>query len=286
MSVPFIIWLIIFAYIPLVGWVIAFQDYKPQNGFFGSKWVGFKHFVDLFNARLFYRALRNTLAMSLLGLVSGFTITLTFALLLNELRVVWFKRATQTISYLPHFVSWVIVATIVTNFLAISGPINELLVKIGILKTPYNFMINPNLFYFIVVLADVWKETGWGAIIYLAAITGIDSQIYEAAELDGANRVQKVFFVTIPCIRGTIIILLILSVGGILNTGFEKQMLLGNTMVSERSLVLDLYSLNYGIGLLRYSFGTAIGIFKSVISIALVFGANTLARKVGESSLV
>jgi putative aldouronate transport system permease protein len=178
------------------------------------------------------------------------------------------------------------VATIVTNFLAISGPINELLMKIGVIKTPYNFMINPNLFWWIVVLADVWKETGWGAIIYLAAIVGIDSQIYEAAELDGANRLQKIFFVTIPCIRGTIIILLILSIGGLLNVGFERQMLLGNTLVSEKSLVLDLYSLNYGIGLLRYSYGTAIGIFKSVLSVLLVFGANTLARKVGESSLV
>jgi putative aldouronate transport system permease protein len=282
LTVPFIIYLIIFAYIPLFGWIIAFQDYKPQFGFLNQKWVGLKHFVDLFKAPMFYRALRNTLGMSLLGIVSGFTITLTFALLLNELRMLFFKRVTQTISYLPHFVSWVIVATIVTNLLSLSGPINELLLKLGLLKEPFNFMVKPKLFWWIIVIADVWKETGWGAIIYLAAITGIDSQIYEAADLDGASRLQKVFKITIPSIRSTMVILLILAVGGVLNTGFERQMLLGNSLVSEYSLVLDLYSLNYGIGLFRYSFGTAIGIFKSLVSLTLVLSANAMARKIGE----
>lgn len=285
-SVPFIVWLIIFAYIPLVGWVIAFQDYKPQNGFFGSPWVGLKHFINLFNERLFYRALRNTLGMSFMGIVAGFTFPLVFALLLNELRILAFKRVTQTISYLPHFVSWVIVAGIVTNILAVTGPINDLLIQLGVIKQPYDFLIQPRLFWWIIVIADVWKETGWGAIIYLAAITGIDAQIYEAAELDGANRLQKIFYVTIPSIRGTIIILLILSIGNLLSTGFERQMLLGNTLVTEKSLVLDLFSLNYGIGLMRYSFGTAIGIFKSVVSLTLVLFANWLARRAGESHLI
>jgi putative aldouronate transport system permease protein len=285
-SVPFIVWLIIFAYIPLVGWVIAFQDYKPQNGFFGSPWVGFKHFINLFNERLFYRALRNTLGMSFMGIVAGFTFPLVFALLLNELRIFSFKRITQTISYLPHFVSWVIVAGIVTNILSVTGPINELLIRLGIIKQPYDFLIQPHLFWWIIVIADVWKETGWGAIIYLAAITGIDAQVYEAAELDGANRLQKIFYVTIPSIRGTIIILLILSIGNLLSTGFERQMLLGNTLVTEKSLVLDLFSLNYGIGLMRYSFGTAIGIFKSMVSLTLVLFANWLARRAGESHLI
>jgi putative aldouronate transport system permease protein len=178
------------------------------------------------------------------------------------------------------------VASIVTNITSVTGPINEILLKIGVLKQPYNFMIQPQLFWWIIVIADVWKETGWGAIIYLAAITGIDSQIYEAAELDGANRLQKMFRITIPCIRGTIIILLILSIGGLLNTGFERQMLLGNTLVSEKSLVLDLFALNYGIGLRRYAFGTAIGIFKSVISVTLVLFANWLAKRAGESTLI
>jgi putative aldouronate transport system permease protein len=282
MSIPFIVWLIIFAYVPLAGWVIAFQDYKPQFGFLNQKWVGLKQFVELFNTPMFYRALRNTLGMSILGLIFNFTITIIFALLLNELRMLPFKRVTQTISYLPHFVSWVIVATIVINLLSITGPINELLMKLGILKEPYNFMVKPHLFWWIIVLADVWKETGWGAIIYLAAITGIDSQIYEAADIDGVSRLQKVFRITIPCIRPTMIILLILAVGSLINIGFERQMLLGNSLVTERSLVLDQYSLNYGIGLFRYSYGTAIGIFKSVVSVIMVFGANSLARKAGE----
>jgi putative aldouronate transport system permease protein len=177
------------------------------------------------------------------------------------------------------------VASIATNILAVTGPINELLIKMGILSQPYNFMIQPKLFWWIIVIFDVWKETGWGAIIYLAAITGIDSQIYEAAELDGANRLQKMFRVTIPCIRGTIIILLILSIGNLLSTGFERQMLMGNTLVSEKSLVLDLFALNYGIGLRRYSFGTAIGIFKSLVSVTLVIFANWLAKRAGESTL-
>jgi putative aldouronate transport system permease protein len=282
MSVPFVIWLIIFAYIPLIGWVIAFQDYKPQFGFLDQKWVGLKQFVDLFKTPMFYRALRNTLGMSILGLVINFSVTIVFALLLNELRVLPFKRITQTISYLPHFVSWVIVATIVINLLSITGPVNDLLIKLGILETPYNFMVKPHLFWWIVVLADCWKETGWGAIIYLAAITGIDSQIYEAADIDGASRLQKVFRITIPCIKPTMVILLILGVGSLINIGFERQLLLGNSLVTDRSLVLDQYSLNYGIGLFRYSYGTAIGIFKSVVSVIMVFGANALARKAGE----
>jgi putative aldouronate transport system permease protein len=282
MSVPFVIWLIIFAYIPLAGWVIAFQDYKPQFGLFDQKWAGLKQFAELFKAPMFYRALRNTLGMSILGLIINFSAAIVFALLLNELRILPFKRITQTISYLPHFVSWVIVATIVINLLAITGPVNELLVNLGILETPYNFMVKPKLFWWIVVLADCWKETGWGAIIYLAAITGIDSQIYEAADIDGAGRLQKVFRITIPCIRPTMIILLILGIGSLINIGFERQLLLGNSLVTDRSLVLDQYSLNYGIGLFRYSYGTAIGIFKSLVSILMVFGANSLARKAGE----
>ena len=286
MSLPFVVWLFIFAYIPLFGWIIAFQEYKPQLGFFSQKWVGLKQFIDMFHAKMFYRALINTLGMSILGLIFNFTVTLTFALLLNELRLLFFKRITQTISYLPHFVSWVIVAAIVTNLLSLSGPVNDLLTKIGVLKEPYNFMVQPQLFWWIVVIADVWKEMGWGAIIYLAAITGIDTQIYEAAELDGVNRRQKIFFITIPCIKNTIIILLILSIGGIINIGFERQMLLGNPLVTEKSLVLDYYSLNYGIGLFKYSYGTAISIFKSMVSILMMLGANSLAKKVGESSLI
>ncbi|MDR3284129.1 MAG: ABC transporter permease subunit [Treponema sp.] len=286
LSLPFVIWLIIFKYIPLTGWTMAFQDYKPHLGFFAQKWVGFKHFADLFKAPLFYQALRNTLGMSILGLVFGFTASIAFAILLNELRTLRFKRFTQTVSYLPHFVSWVIVANIVTSLLSPSGSINELLTRWGLVRQPVNFMTKPDLFWWIVVFSDIWKETGWNAIIYLAAMTGIDRQIYEAAEIDGANRLQKICYVTLPGIRPTIIILLIMSIGNIINTGFEKQFLLGNTVVAAKALVLDKYALDFGIGLFRYSFGTAIGIFKSVVSIILLFCANSLAQKAGEDKLI
>ncbi|MDR2178101.1 MAG: ABC transporter permease subunit [Treponema sp.] len=286
LSAPFVVWLIVFKYIPLTGWAMAFQDYKPQFGFFQQEFAGLKHFKALFAARQFYLALQNTLGMSLLGLVFGFSTSIAFAILLNELRALHFKRFAQTVSYLPHFVSWVIVANIVTTILSPSGPVNELLIRAGIFKEPYNFMIRQDLFWWIVVFSDIWKETGWNAIIYLAAITGIDAAIYEAAEIDGVNRLQKIWYITLPGIRSTITILLIMSIGNIINIGFEKQMLLGNSVVSAKSLVLDKYALDYGIGLFRYSFGTAIGIFKSVVSIILLIGANAAARRIGEDHLI
>jgi putative aldouronate transport system permease protein len=280
---PFVVWLIVFKYIPLSGWIIAFEDFKPHRGFLEQEFVGFKHFKALFSAPMFYQALTNTLGMSVLGLMFGFTTSITFAVLLNELRFLPFKRFTQTVSYLPHFVSWVIAANIVASILAPSGPLNEILVLLGL--EPVNFMLKPNLFWWIVVFADVWKETGWNAIIYLAAMAGIDSQIYEAAEIDGTSRLQKIWYITLPGIRSTVVILLILTIGNIINIGFEKQFLLGNAVVAQKALVLDKYALDFGIGLFRYSFGTAIGIFKSVVSVILLFAANSAAKKFGEERL-
>jgi putative aldouronate transport system permease protein len=285
LSVPFVVWLVVFKYIPLAGWTMAFQDFKPHLGVFDQTWVGLKHFRDLFKAPMFYQALQNTLGMSFLGLVFGFVTSIGFALLLNELRFLPFKRFSQTVSYLPHFVSWVVAASIVTSMLSVSGPINELLLFLGVVSAPINFMGKPEYFWFLVTIADVWKEMGWSAIIYLAAMTGIDSQIYEAAEIDGVSRFQKIWYITLPGISATIIILLILSIGNIINIGFEKQMLLGNAVTATKSLVLDKYALDFGIGLFRYSYGTAIGIFKSVVSIGLLFLANYLAKRSGRGKL-
>ncbi|HOJ98427.1 MAG TPA: ABC transporter permease subunit [Termitinemataceae bacterium] len=285
LSVPFVIWLIIFCYIPLVGWVIAFQDYKPHLGFFNQEWVGLKHFEALFKAPMFYQALWNTLGMSVLLLVFGFTSSIGFALLLNELTSLKFKKFVQTVSYLPHFVSWVIVASIITSMLSLSGPINEWLVDWGILKKPFDFMAQPDLFWWIVVFADMWKETGWNAIIYLAAMSAIDPQLYEAALVDGANRLQRIWYITLPGIRYTVITLLILSIGNIINIGFERQYLLGNAVVAPKALVLDKYALDFGIGLFRYSYGTAIGIFKSGVSIVMLVIANQLAHRFGERKI-
>lgn len=286
MSAPFVIWVIVFKYAPLVGWLMAFQDYKPAKGILGSKWVGLKHFITLFKEEQFYQALTNTLGMSILAIVFGTLCSITFAILLNEMRGVKYKKLVQTISYLPHFVSWVVVANIVGQLLSPSGVVNELLVNLHILKQPINFLAIPNMFWGIVTASDIWKETGWNAIIYLAAITGIDMQLYEAAKVDGANRWQQIWNITLPSIKGTIIILLIMNIGGLVNIGFEKQYLLGNNIVAEKSLVLDKYVLDYGIGMMRYSYGTAIGIFKSVVSIILIWFANRLAKKSGEGQLI
>jgi putative aldouronate transport system permease protein len=264
---------------------MAFQDYRPNLGWFKSPFVGLKHFIELFRAPLFYRALRNTLGMSGLLLVFGTFMAITFAVLLNELRFLPFKRFTQTVSYLPHFVSWVVVASIITQMLSISGPVNEILISLGWIKEPTNVMIKPEYFWQLVTIADVWKEMGWNAIIYLAAMAGIDAQIYEAAEIDGVNRLQKILYVTLPGIKNTVIILLILSIGNILNIGFERQFMLQNAVTAPVALVLDYYALQYGIQMFRYSFGTAIGIFKSMVSVMVLFLANYLARKSGSGRI-
>lgn len=286
MSAPFVIWVIVFKYVPLTGWIMAFQDYKPKLGMWGSQWVGLKHFRALFQEEQFYQALQNTLAMSILAIVFSTIFSVSFALLLNEMRSVKLKRVVQTVSYLPHFVSWVVVANIIGQMLSTTGLVNEVLMGLHIIESPVNFMAQPNMFWGVVTGADLWKETGWNAIIYLAAITGIDVQLYEAAKVDGANRWQQIKSITLPSIKGTIIILLIMAIGNLINIGFEKQYLLGNNTVASKSLVLDKYALDYGIGMMRYSYGTAIGMFKSVVGIVLIFFANRLAKKTGEGQLI
>lgn len=288
MSFPFVVWVIIFKYLPLFGWTMAFQNYKPQLSFFEQQWVGFKHFIDLFQEPLFYESLKNTLGMSILGLVFGTGSAILFALLLNELRYTKFKKLVQTISYLPHFISWVVAATIVTNMLANAGIVNEILMKLNIISQPINFLSSTSMFWGIVTASDVWKEMGWNAIIYLAAMTAIDPELYDAAKVDGAGRFRRMFSITLPLIKSTILVLLIMSIGNILNIGFEKQMLLGNPTVATKSLVIDKYALDYGIGMFRYSFGTAIGIFKSVVGIILIFLANNVSKKFndGEGGLM
>ena len=288
MSFPFVIWVIIFKYLPLFGWTMAFQNYKPQLSFFEQEWVGFKHFVALFNESLFYEALKNTLGMSILGLVFGTCSAILFALLLNELKYTKFKKIVQTISYLPHFISWVVAATIVTSILSNAGIVNEILMKLNIISQPIKFLSSTSMFWGIVTASDVWKEMGWNAIIYLAAMTAIDPELYDAAKVDGAGRFRRMFSITLPLIKNTILVLLIMSIGNILNIGFEKQMLLSNKVIESKALVIDKYALDYGIGMFRYSFGTAIGIFKSVVGIILIYLANKASKKFndGEGSLL
>lgn len=286
MSLPFVLWIIIFCYTPLVGWLMAFQDYTPTKSILNQQYVGLYHFKKLFQDPLFYKAMKNTLGMGILGLIFGFLSSITFALFLNELRFTRMKKLTQTISYLPHFVSWVIVANIVRTSLAPSGIINTILQNMNLIEKPIMFFSDKKYFWWIVTFSDVWKETGWNAIIYLAAMTSIDQSMYEAARVDGATRLQQMWNITLPAIKPVISILLIMSIGNLINIGFEKQMLLGNNVIKDAALVLDKYALDYGIGLFKYSYGTAIGIFKSVVSIILVFTFNRIAKKTGQGHLM
>lgn len=287
MSLPFAVWIVIFSYVPVWGWLTAFQNYKPKNSILDQKWVGFENFIELFQDERFYIVLRNTLAMSTMGMIVGFTIPVIFALLLNEIKGQFFKRSVQTISYLPHFVSWVVVAGLVYKMLSTDGgAVNQLLMWLNIIDQPIQFMAKGNLFWGIVTASDLWKEMGWSSIIFLAAMAGIDPELYEASTVDGAGRFRKMWHITLPGIRTTFMVLFILSIGHLIGIGFEKQFLLGNPLVSDYSEVFDLYALKYGIQLSRYSYGTAIGIFNSVVSILLVFIANGIYKRITKETVI
>ena len=281
----FVVYGFVFCYLPLGGWIMAFQNYKPKDGLFGSQFVGLAKFQQLFSDDTFLGVIRNTLAMGVLNLVTTFIMAILFAILLNEVRTVWWKKTIQTISYLPHFLSWIIVTGILHDALSTSGIVNELLVNLGIFETELNFFAYPKYFWGIVAFANVWKETGWNAIIYLAAITSIDPSLYEAASIDGAGRFAKIWNITLPGIRSTIMILLLMNVGNVLNAGFEVQYLLGNGLVQNVSQTIDIYVLKWGISQGDYAIGTAAGIFKSVVSIALIVAANMFAKRTGDDSL-
>ena len=282
-SLVFFAYGILFNYIPLVGWVMAFQNYKPKTGLLHSKWIGMEKFKFLFADANFLLDIRNTLAMGILNLATTFIMAILFAILLNELKSKGGKRVVQTISYLPHFLSWIIVTGILHDALSASGIVNEILGNLG--ATPINFFAEPKYFWGIVAFANVWKETGWNAIIYLAAITSIDPSLYEAAKIDGAGRWGQIRHVTRPSLRPTIMILLLMNIGWVLNAGFEVQYILGNGLVKRVSETIDIYTLTWGISQNDYSLGTAAGIFRSAVSIALILISNYVARRTGEDKL-
>lgn len=287
MSVPFLIHIIIFKYVPIWGWIMAFQNYWPGKGLFQQMWAGLDNFRFLFRDPVFYQVLRNTLAMSVIKLIFGMVSSITLALILNEARLKFFKRTAQTISYLPHFISWVVAANLVRDALSTDGGIiNDLLLKVHIIKEPIMFLGIPKLFWWIIGVSHVWKEVGWEAIIYLTAITAIDPSLYEAAVIDGAGRLKRIWYITLPSIKPIIIVLLIMNMGYLLSTGFEQQYLLQNGRVIDYARVFTIYELDYGIKMMRYSFATAVGIFRSVVSIILVFSANHLAKILGQERLV
>lgn len=284
-SLVIMIYGVIFCYLPLGGWIMAFQNYKPKDGLLHSTFVGLDKFKQLFSDDTFIRVIRNTLAMGVINLIVTFVAAIVFAILLNEVKSNGGKKTVQTISYLPHFLSWIIVTGILHDALSSSGIINELLLKFHILDQPLNFFAHPKYFWPIVAFANVWKETGWNAIIYLSAITAIDPSLYEAANMDGAGRWARIRYVTLPGIKPTIMILLLMNVGNVLNAGFEIQYLLGNGLVKSVSETIDIYVLKWGISQNDFSIGTAAGIFKSFVSIVLIVIANQIAKKNGEERL-
>nr|WP_234124685.1 ABC transporter permease subunit [Clostridium hydrogenum] len=286
MSIPFVIYIVIFAYLPLAGWLMAFQNFQPANGLLNQQWCGLSQFKFLFSDPTFLLVIRNTLCMSLINLVLSFVCSIGFALLLNEIRITFAKKFIQTVSYLPHFLSWIIVTGIVADVLSPeTGIVNHVLLSLHLIKMPINFFAATKYFWGIVGISNVWKEVGWGSIIYLSAITAINPELYEAAEIDGAGRWQKMLHVTLPGIKSTIFILLIMNIGNIVNAGFEIQYLLGNGLIQSVSQTIDIFVLKYGISLGNYSLATAAGIFKSLISITLVVLANRFAKAIGEERL-
>ncbi len=284
MSLPFVIWLIIFKYIPLWGWTMAFQEVKPATfalPIWERPFAGFQNFIKAFEDRLFQQTMINTLGISILQIAIGTLVAIAFAVLLNELVFLRFKKITQTISYLPHFVSWVIIASIAKNIFNDGGVVDSLVgTNLHLMST------NSPLIWLVIVVIECWKEMGWSAIIYLSSMAGIDPGLYEAAQIDGANRFQKVWHITLPGIRPTIIVLLIMSIGGALNVGMERQMLLSNALVQDHTMVLSWFSYMRGIKSSDYGLGTALGVFQSAVGVTLLLIANKIASLVGEDKLI
>lgn len=280
---PVVLFYLIFSYKPMYGIILGFKQFNPSKGIWGSDWVGFKWFIDFFNGPYFKRTLTNTLNISISSLVFGFPAPIILALLINELRSKWFSRTVQTISYIPHFISLVVVCGMISDFSQIGGLLSSIVQFFT--GKEVNLLTVPNYFVPIYVSTNVWKEIGFSSIVYIAALMGIDQQLYEAAKIDGANKWQQLINVTIPGIMPMVTIMFILAIGGLLNVGFEKIILLYNPAIYSTSDVIS--SFVYRRGLLEFNFGysTAVGLFNSVINFILLFSANKISRKINETSL-
>jgi putative aldouronate transport system permease protein len=290
MTIPGIIFLFIFCYWPMFGLIIAFQDYDIIKGFFDSQFVGLANFKELFSDTMFWAAFRNSIGLSLVKASMGFFSPIILAILLNEISFSRIKRAIQTMSYLPHFISWVVIAGIFSLWLDSTGMINDVLLKLNLIEKPVSHLADPGKFWLIMALIDTWKETGWWAIIYLAAIAGIPLELYEAAIVDGAGRLRRIFNITLPGMKDTIIVILILTMGSLLSGGlngsnFNQSMLFGNVLNRDSSDIIETYSLRMGLNVGRFSFATAAGLFQSIISLTLFTITNKLSEKFGGSNI-
>ncbi|RKN74939.1 sugar ABC transporter permease [Paenibacillus ginsengarvi] len=281
---PVVAYYVVFHYVPMYGIIIAFKKFQPLKGILGSAWVGFRYFEDFFSAPYFWRLIKNTLLLSFYSLIWGFPAPILFALLLNEVRHKVFKKLVQTVSYLPHFISIVVIAGMVVSFTGLrEGIINHALVLLGF--QPINFMAEPGWFRTIFVGSGIWQGFGWGSIIYLAAIAGIDPQLYEAAEMDGAGRWKRMWHITLPSLIPTIVIMFIMQMGSLMDIGVEKVLLLSNPLTYDTSDVISTFVYRRGVLSQDYSFATAVGLFNNVINLILLVSVNALSRRLSQSSL-
>ena len=282
-----VVFVIVFKYAAYPGLRIAFMDYKPAKGYAGSKWVGFQTFEKIFRDKDFIRALKNSLAFNFLDLLVGFPVPIILALLLNELRFERYKKVSQTILYLPHFLSWVIIASVALNlFKPETGLVNIMLRNMGAIDQGIPFLTEKWHWAVTYLIIGVWQNMGWGSIIYLAAITGIDAELYEAATIDGAGRLRKIWNVTLPCIRGTMVTLLIMNLGRVMGSNFERLDSFGNVQVKDFQYQLAIYIYEKGLAGANFSRATAVGLFQSLVGLLLVLAADWTSKKLGEDGLL
>ncbi len=284
MVLPVLLYYAIFCYKPMYGAIMAFQDFSPRLGFFGSEWVGLRHFINFFSSSDFPKLLRNTLVISISTLIFSFPFPVILALFINEIRFTKFKKTVQTVSYLPHFVSVVVTCGMIKTFVASEGFIG-IFASIFTGSEPENLLLKPNAFVPIYVISKIWGTIGWDSIMYLSALSAIDQEQYESADIDGAGRFKKMWYITLPSLKGTMIVLFILGVGGIMNLGYEKIMLLYSPAIYEVSDVISTYVYRQAFGSQNWSYSAAIGLFNSVCNMVLVIGANTITRKLNGSAL-
>ncbi|MFD3272306.1 ABC transporter permease [Paenibacillus dendritiformis] len=281
---PVMVYFIVFHYVPMYGVQIAFKDFIATKGITGSPWVGMKHFERFYQSYYFWRLIKNTLGIGLYQLLVGFPVPILLALMINEIRGKWFKKTVQTVTYAPHFLSTVVMVGILVIFLSPdTGMINHLIRAFG--GEPISFLTEPGWFKSLYVFSGVWQQMGWSSIIYLAALSGVDPQLHEAARVDGAGRLQRIWHVNLPCIMPTIVILLILNTGSILSVGFEKVFLMQNDMNLESSDVFATYVYRSGLLGAQYSFSAAVGLFSNIVNFILLVSVNFVARKAGNTSL-
>ncbi|UVI27582.1 ABC transporter permease [Paenibacillus spongiae] len=281
---PGVVWFFIFSYVPLYGVQVAFRDFTFSGGFTGSPWAGWKYFEQFFSYYQSTDIIRNTIIISLMKLLIGFPMPIILAILLNEVTKVKFKKTVQTLTYLPYFVSWIVVVTLMQRLLTPSGgPVNELLGLFGV--EPIQFLNNTTWFYQIIIGSDIWKGIGWSSIIYMAAIAGVDQQLYEAAKIDGAGRFRQIWHVTLPGIRNIAVILFILSTGSLMSAGYEQLLLLNGPATAAIGSVLDVHVISSGLSQGRLSYAAAVGLFQSLIALILIVTVNRIARKVSDVSL-